>query len=92
MQSPKLEWLTLSKNNENAGELLACFELYPLDNENVYIPPLPPKCGSIYRVPNGIRPEMQRTVVEVSKTFAKNLREVTFLINILNLKGSFVGC
>lgn len=60
----KLEWFKLIKGNENAGELLGCFELFLIEDKK-HLPPLPPKRGSLYRVPNGIRPELQRTMIEV---------------------------
>jgi len=51
---------------EKAGELLACFELFQIDPLNPKtLPELPPKVGSIYRVPNAIRPELKRTMIEV---------------------------
>lgn len=65
----KLEWYQLKNGKENAGEILACFELFPLDKKNKKnLPALPPKVGNIYRIPNGIRPELQRTMIEVSLT------------------------
>lgn len=65
----KLEWIPIKKHRENAGELLACFELFLLDerSNNKYLPSFPPKVGAIYRVPSGIRPELQRTMIEVDK-------------------------
>ena len=64
----KLEWFPVINNNENAGELLACFELFQIDKLNPKsLPELPPKIGSIYRVPNAIRPELKRTMIEVVK-------------------------
>ena len=69
----KLEWIHLKRDKEDAGELLACFELYLLDEngENKLLPSLPPKIGAIYRLPNEIRPQLHRTVIEVIKDFFK---------------------
>ena len=66
--STKLEWIELKRDKEDAGELLACFELYLLDDngENSLLPSLPPKIGAIYRLPNEIRPQLHRTVIEVN--------------------------
>ena len=64
----KLEWFPVINNNENAGELLACFELFQIDPLNIITntaPDLPPKTGEIYRVPQDIRPELTRTMIEV---------------------------
>jgi hypothetical protein len=57
----------LKRDKEDAGDLLACFELYLLDEngENKYLPPLPSKIGAIYRLPIEIRPQLHRTVIEV---------------------------
>jgi hypothetical protein len=72
----KLEWIELRKGNDNAGELLACFELFLLDEKspNKYIPNLPPKMGALYRVPSGIRPELQRTMIEVLSWGVRNMK------------------
>lgn len=51
---------------EKAGELLVCFELFQIDPLiPKSLPELPPKIGSIYRLPNSIRPELKRTMIEV---------------------------
>jgi otoferlin len=65
----RLKWFQLKKGDEKAGELLACFDLYQIDDDTQRraLPLVPPKTGAIYRVPNGIRPELQRTVIEVLK-------------------------
>jgi hypothetical protein len=65
----KLEWINLQRNNEDAGELLACFELYLLDEnrENKYLPSLPPKLGALFKLPSEIRPQLNRTIIEVRK-------------------------
>ncbi len=57
----------MKRDKDDAGDLLACFELYLLDEngENKYLPPLPSKIGAIYRLPNEIRPQLHRTVIEV---------------------------
>lgn len=36
------------------------------------LPFAPPKRGALYLVPNGIRPVMQRTAIEVSDSLAQN--------------------
>lgn len=64
----KLQWFELKRNNEDAGELLACFEIYKVDVTNlINLPPMPPKLGLIYKIPTEIRPKLQRTIIEVAK-------------------------
>jgi hypothetical protein len=71
----KLEWIPVKRRNEEAGELLACFELFPLDDERqVQLPAFPPKCNSIYRLPTGIRPELQRTMIEILSWGVRNMK------------------
>ena len=62
----KLEWFPIKNGKEDAGEILACFELFPIDPFNPKsIPEMPPKIGSLYRLPILIRPELKRTMIEV---------------------------
>ena len=77
----KLEWISLQRLNEDAGELLVCFELYLLDEnrENKYLPSLPPKLGELYKLPNEIRPQLNRTVIEVNKLFKSNKLQLNYL-------------
>jgi hypothetical protein len=52
---------------KQCGEILAAFDLYHLDNDKKHqLPIKPPMTGAIYRVPNGIKPELQRTIIEVT--------------------------
>ena len=59
--------MQLKRDQEDGGELLAFFELYLLDenDESKFLPALPPKIGTIYRLPNEKRPQLHRTVIEV---------------------------
>lgn len=72
----KLQWYNLTHHSEPAGELLASFELFPLDENSPSknLPPLPPKIGSLFKVPSGIRPELQRTVIEVLAWGVRNMK------------------
>jgi hypothetical protein len=71
----KLEWFQLKSGTEDAGELLACFELFSLDDKTVAnMPAYPPKSGVLYKVPNGIRPELQRTMIEVLSWGLRNMK------------------
>ena len=86
----KLEWFPIKRGNEDGGELLACFELYMLDDENCMVPVLPPKVGGLYRLPTGIRPELQRTMIEVN--LAKILRIMASQVAQSISLGSGLGC
>lgn len=71
-----LQWYNLSCHSKSAGELLASFELFLIEENSPSknLPPLPPKIGSIFRVPSGIRPELQRTVIEVLAWGVRNMK------------------
>ncbi|ESN98173.1 hypothetical protein HELRODRAFT_177418 [Helobdella robusta] len=59
-----LKWYPVKKGDQDGGEVLAAFELLLIDGPKE--PPFPPpKRGNFYMVPNGIRPQMARTAVEV---------------------------
>ncbi|CAG0913749.1 unnamed protein product [Notodromas monacha] len=63
-KAPKLAWHTITRfSDENGGELLAAFHLMLKDDQD--LPFFPPQRGSLFIVPNGIRPVLQRTAVEV---------------------------
>ncbi len=71
----KLEWFQLKNGNDDVGEILACFELFSLDEKTLpNIPPLPPKTGALYRVPHNIRPELQRTIIEILAWGLRNMK------------------
>ena len=77
-KSIRLEWFPLKRFNDNAGEILAYFELFSYTDETRnLLPPLPPKkplstkkpiqtLSNLYGIPPQIRPELQRTIIEVS--------------------------
>ncbi|XP_056005330.1 myoferlin-like isoform X6 [Ostrea edulis] len=75
---PVLQWYPITRGQEEGGELLAAFELF-LDE--VYelagsdLPFLPPKKGDLFLVPNGIRPVMQRTAIEVLCWGVRNMKK-----------------
>ncbi|XP_068709292.1 myoferlin-like isoform X2 [Montipora foliosa] len=70
--SPRLLWYDVSRIGEEAGEILAAFELF-LD-EGADLPFAPPMKGNLYLVPNGIRPVMQRTAIEVLCWGVRNMK------------------
>ena len=67
-QNTKLEWHQIKRHEKNCGEILAAFDLYHLNDEQLIknIPIRPPVSGSIYRVPNDIKPVLQRSIIEVN--------------------------
>ncbi|KAK3095803.1 hypothetical protein FSP39_019399 [Pinctada imbricata] len=70
---PVLQWYPIKRGNEDGGELLAAFELFLLSGAD--LPFLPPKRGDLYLVPNGIRPVMQRTAIEVLCWGVRNMKK-----------------
>lgn len=70
--APRLLWYDITRVGEDAGEILAAFELF-LD-EGADLPFAPPMKGSLYLVPNGIRPVMQRTAIEVLCWGVRNMK------------------
>lgn len=70
---PVLQWYDIKRGNEDGGELLAAFELFLLGGGD--LPFLPPKKGNLFLVPNGIRPVMQRTGVEVLCWGVRNMKK-----------------
>ena len=64
--APRLDWFSITRYEEPAGELLAAFEL--IRDEGGELPFTPPKASpplTHYIVPSGIRPILQKTRVEV---------------------------
>ncbi|CAF0920234.1 unnamed protein product [Rotaria sordida] len=77
----KLKWFQIKRGKNNAGELLAAFELFLLpeiDNEKK-LPPYPSKRGSLFIVPDLIRPELVRTGIEILCWGVRNMK--TFMLS-----------
>ncbi|XP_064630282.1 myoferlin-like isoform X1 [Lineus longissimus] len=87
-RTPVLQWHEFKKSGKYAGELLAAFELFLVTDkmlqtgQNIQqlmngkdLPFHPPKRGNLYLVPNGIRPVMQRTGIEVLCWGVRNMRK-----------------
>uniref|UniRef100_A0A8C7RBK1 C2 domain-containing protein n=1 Tax=Oncorhynchus mykiss TaxID=8022 RepID=A0A8C7RBK1_ONCMY len=65
--SPKLLWFPITKKGRNAGEMLVAAELLLKDKSD--LPLVPPRRGAtLYMVPQGIRPVVQLTAIEVRPT------------------------
>ncbi|KAH3789669.1 hypothetical protein DPMN_167855, partial [Dreissena polymorpha] len=71
-RSPVLQWYEITRGKDQGGELLAAFELFLMSGKD--LPFMPPKRGSLYSVPNGIRPVMQRTAIEVLCWGVRNMK------------------
>uniref|UniRef100_A0A673VMF8 Myoferlin n=1 Tax=Salmo trutta TaxID=8032 RepID=A0A673VMF8_SALTR len=69
--SPKLLWFPVTKKGRNAGEMLVAAELLLKDKSD--LPLVPPRRGAtLYMVPQGIRPVVQLTAIEVRPQAARN--------------------
>ncbi|XP_070210966.1 myoferlin-like isoform X3 [Littorina saxatilis] len=72
-RTPVLQWYEIKRGGKTGGELLAAFELFRLTGKD--LPFLPPKRGDLFTVPNGIRPVLQRTGIEVLCWGVRNMRK-----------------
>ncbi|WAR21900.1 MYOF-like protein [Mya arenaria] len=70
-RSPVLQWFEINRGKDQGGELLAAFELFL--NNGKDLPFMPPKRGDLFAVPNGIRPVMQRTAIELSSVTSPSI-------------------
>uniref|UniRef100_A0A803V9T6 Dysferlin n=1 Tax=Ficedula albicollis TaxID=59894 RepID=A0A803V9T6_FICAL len=85
-RSPRLSWYPVLKSGRNVGELLAAFELIQREKPAVHhIPgfesedsdlpyPPPQREPNIYMVPQGIKPVLQRTAIEILAWGLRNLK------------------
>uniref|UniRef100_A0A8C3CMV1 Dysferlin n=1 Tax=Cairina moschata TaxID=8855 RepID=A0A8C3CMV1_CAIMO len=85
-RSPRLSWHPVSKGSRSVGELLASFELIQREKPAVHhIPgfesadsdlpyPPPQREPNIYMVPQGIKPVLQRTAIEILAWGLRNLK------------------
>uniref|UniRef100_A0A673XPU3 Myoferlin n=1 Tax=Salmo trutta TaxID=8032 RepID=A0A673XPU3_SALTR len=71
--SPKLLWFPVTKKGRNAGEMLVAAEL--LLKEKSDLPLVPPRRGAtLYMVPQGIRPVVQLTAIEILAWGLRNMK------------------
>uniref|UniRef100_A0A8C8BNQ2 Dysferlin n=1 Tax=Otus sunia TaxID=257818 RepID=A0A8C8BNQ2_9STRI len=75
-RSPRLSWHPVIKANRNVGELLAAFELIQREKSADSDLPYPPpqREANIYMVPQGIKPVLQRTAIEILAWGLRNLK------------------
>ena len=83
---PKLDWFQIYRGNEDAGELLAAFEMFELGDSSRPLPPLPgvkgdsnPASGPIMPIPPEIRPTLVKYRFEVLFWGLRDLKRVQFL-------------
>uniref|UniRef100_A0A673J676 Dysferlin-like n=1 Tax=Sinocyclocheilus rhinocerous TaxID=307959 RepID=A0A673J676_9TELE len=86
VSTPRLAWYPIQKAGKPAGELLAAFELIRRDKPAVHhIPgqepedsdlpyPPPQREPNVYMVPQGIKPVLQRTAIEILVWGLRNLK------------------
>uniref|UniRef100_H3CTB7 Myoferlin n=1 Tax=Tetraodon nigroviridis TaxID=99883 RepID=H3CTB7_TETNG len=73
--TPKLLWFPVSKKGRGAGEVLLAAELLLNDKANEGDLPLdPPRREGLYMVPQGIRPVVQQTAIEVLTWGLRNMK------------------
>uniref|UniRef100_A0A670JKP1 Dysferlin n=1 Tax=Podarcis muralis TaxID=64176 RepID=A0A670JKP1_PODMU len=73
---PRLSWHPISSGSRGTGELLAAFELIQREkSEDSDLPyPPPQREPNIFMVPQGIKPVLQRTAIEILAWGLRNLK------------------
>uniref|UniRef100_A0A8D3CGY4 Dysferlin, limb girdle muscular dystrophy 2B (autosomal recessive) n=1 Tax=Scophthalmus maximus TaxID=52904 RepID=A0A8D3CGY4_SCOMX len=71
---PRLAWFPIRQGNRNAGELLAAFELIRREKESDLPYPPPQREPNVFMVPQGIKPVLQRTAIEILAWGVRNLK------------------
>uniref|UniRef100_A0A3B3W1M9 Dysferlin, limb girdle muscular dystrophy 2B (autosomal recessive) n=1 Tax=Poecilia latipinna TaxID=48699 RepID=A0A3B3W1M9_9TELE len=80
--SPRLAWFPIRRGSSGAGELLAAFELtrrekvkgFPIPDESDLPYPPPQREPNVFMVPQGIKPVLQRTAIEILAWGVRNLK------------------
>ncbi|KAJ8264359.1 hypothetical protein GJAV_G00148240 [Gymnothorax javanicus] len=90
--SPKLLWFPISQKGETAGEVLVAAELLlKVKGNEADLPIVPPKrMGSVYMVPQGIRPVVQRTAIEILAWGLRNMK--TYQLATVSSPSLIVEC
>uniref|UniRef100_A0A3Q2VZN1 Dysferlin, limb girdle muscular dystrophy 2B (autosomal recessive) n=1 Tax=Haplochromis burtoni TaxID=8153 RepID=A0A3Q2VZN1_HAPBU len=83
-RSPRLAWFPIRRGDKNAGELLAAFELIRREKPSLHhIPgqeesdlpyPPPQREPNVFMIPQGIKPVLQRTAIEILAWGVRNLK------------------
>ncbi|KAM8859826.1 myoferlin isoform 3-T3 [Spinachia spinachia] len=90
--SPKLLWLPVTKKGSSAGEVLLAAELF-LKNQDTDgdLPLMPPRRGEkLFMVPQGIRPVVQLTAIEVLTWGLRNM--TTYQLATVSSPSLIVEC
>uniref|UniRef100_A0A673J6G4 Dysferlin-like n=1 Tax=Sinocyclocheilus rhinocerous TaxID=307959 RepID=A0A673J6G4_9TELE len=74
VSTPRLAWYPIQKAGKPAGELLAAFELIRRDKDSDLPYPPPQREPNVYMVPQGIKPVLQRTAIEILVWGLRNLK------------------
>ncbi|XP_040905251.1 myoferlin [Toxotes jaculatrix] len=90
--TPKLLWFPVIKKGHNAGEVLLAAELLLKDKVNDGdLPLVPPRRGeNLYMVPQGIRPVVQLTAIEVLTWGLRNMK--TYQLATVSSPSLIVEC
>ncbi|KAJ8418235.1 hypothetical protein AAFF_G00139440 [Aldrovandia affinis] len=74
--APRLLWFPVTRKGKSAGEMLVAAELILKDKENeADLPLLPPRrAETLYMVPQGIRPVVQLTAIEILAWGLRNMK------------------
>uniref|UniRef100_A0A665VMF8 Dysferlin, limb girdle muscular dystrophy 2B (autosomal recessive) n=1 Tax=Echeneis naucrates TaxID=173247 RepID=A0A665VMF8_ECHNA len=74
--SPQLAWFPIRKGDKSAGELLAAFQLLRREKPDESDLPYPPpqREPNVFMVPQGIKPVLQRTAIEILAWGVRNLK------------------
>uniref|UniRef100_A0AAQ4P1J9 Dysferlin, limb girdle muscular dystrophy 2B (autosomal recessive) n=1 Tax=Gasterosteus aculeatus aculeatus TaxID=481459 RepID=A0AAQ4P1J9_GASAC len=72
--SPQLAWFPIRRQDRSAGELLAAFQLIRREKESDLPPPPPQREPNVFVVPQGIKPVLQRTAIEILAWGVRNLK------------------
>ncbi|KAF1375699.1 hypothetical protein PFLUV_G00222910 [Perca fluviatilis] len=90
--SPKLLWVPVTKKGSSAGEILLAAELLLKNKVNDGdLPLLPPRRGEkLYMVPQGIRPVVQLTAIEVLTWGLRNMK--TYQLATVSSPSLIVEC
>ncbi|XP_069095924.1 myoferlin isoform X4 [Pleurodeles waltl] len=72
--SPRLLWYPVINGNKPHGEILAAAELILRQKGGANLPILPSKRGALYMVPQGIRPVVQLTAIEILAWGLRNMK------------------
>uniref|UniRef100_A0A4W6EVA6 Dysferlin, limb girdle muscular dystrophy 2B (autosomal recessive) n=1 Tax=Lates calcarifer TaxID=8187 RepID=A0A4W6EVA6_LATCA len=74
--SPRLAWFPIRRGEKNAGELLAAFELIRREKPDESDLPYPPpqREPNVFMIPQGIKPVLQRTAIEILAWGVRNLK------------------